>query len=108
MRISEMDMDKATQVMAEITEPVGRICDDEEIVGLIKELDTVKGVSAIQAFGKMLPKFVNVALIKHKSDVYKIIGLLSEKADVGKMKLGEVITVIRENYEDLSGFFTRS
>lgn len=111
MKISEMTNDQAADVLIRIAEPVGNICDDDELVSMLDELSKMNNLGLIRAVGKMLPKFVAYALKKHRADLYEIVGALDGKtaSAVAKMNFAETVNVARESYDEiLRDFFTHS
>lgn len=111
MKISEMTNDQATEAMIQISVAFGNICDDEEMLSVIDELQDMGNTPIIKAIPKVLPKFSMLAFRKHKDDLYDIIGALSQKSrsDVGKMRFGETISFLKDSYDDtLKDFFTSS
>lgn len=114
MKLSEMTNDQACDAIVKLTQPVANITDDPALEPLLKELAGYGGkheVTGLKILSAMIPKVVPLLLKDHKNDLYEIIGVLSgkAKADIGKMKLTETITVIRESIdEDLINFFKSS
>lgn len=111
MKISEMTNDQATDAMVRISAAFGFICEDEEMLGLIDEMQNMGNTPIINAIPKILPKFASLAFRKHKDSLYEIIGALCQKTkkDVGKMNFKETIALVKESYDDiLKDFFTSS
>lgn len=111
MKISEMTNDRAAECLIKIAEPIGRICDDEELVGILETLQQSQGVSVVRTIGRLLPRLVVYALAHHKDDFYAIIAAL-EGIPEGKMHdmpLTETVRIVRDSYDDvLKNFFTQS
>lgn len=111
MRISEMTNDQATDAMVRISAALGSICEDEEMLGVIDDLQNLGNMPIINAIPRVLPKFASLAFRKHKDSLYEIIGALCQKSrkDVGKMNFKETIALIRDSYDEvLRDFFTSS
>lgn len=111
MKISEMTNDQAAEALVRMSGPVGRICDDEEMVTMLDQISKMKDLGLVRAIGQMLPKLTAYALKKHKEDVYEIIGALDDKptAKVAKMPFVETVKLLQDSYDDvLRDFFTRS
>ena len=111
VKISEMTNDQATEAMIRISTAFGFICDDQEMIGLIDDLQNMASTPIIQAIPKILPKFTMLAFGRHKDNLYEIVGALAGKTrkEVGKMNFKETIAFIRESYDDiLKDFFTSS
>ena len=111
MKISEMTNDQATDAMVRISAAFGFICEDEEIMGVIDDLQKLGETPIVAAIPKVLPKFAMLAFRKHRNSLYEIIGALCQKSakEVGKMNFKETISLIRESYDDiLRDFFTSS
>lgn len=111
MKISEMNNDQAAEAMIRLSEPFGRLCDDEKVVDMIHQYQEMNEQPVIQTIGKLLPQIVVYLLKTHKDDLYEIIGALtfSTKAQVSKMNFVETIKTVKESYDEvLSCFFTSS
>lgn len=114
MKISEMTNDQACDAIVRLTTPVANITDDPKLEPMLKELannESKSGVSNLKLISSMLPKFVPLMLKDHKADLYEIISILSgkAKAEIGKMKLTETISILKESIdEDLISFFRSS
>jgi len=109
MKISEMTNDQATEAMVRISAAFGFLCEDEEMVGMIDELQKLGSTPIVQAIPKVLPKFASLAFRKHKNSLYEIIGALCMKSakEVGKMNFKQTIELVKESYDDiLRDFFT--
>lgn len=114
MKISEMNCNQATEAMIRISGPISNICDDEEMLSLLDEINGMKekqDTPVIKLIGKLVPKFVTFGLAKHRNDIYEIVGaLLGESAAaVGKLNFAETVNAVRDSYDEvLASFFTRS
>lgn len=111
MKISEMTNDQATEAMVRLSAAFGFICEDEEILSVIDDLQNLGSMPLVKAIPKVLPKFCSLAFRKHKDSLYEIIGALCQKSkkDVGKMNFKETISLVKESYDDiLRDFFTSS
>lgn len=111
MKISEMTNDQAAKALIRMSEPVSRICDDEELIAMFTEFKNMESIGLVRAVGRILPKFTLYALERHKNDFYEVIGALSDKsaAAVAKMNFPETVKLVRDSYDDiLRDFFTRS
>lgn len=115
MKISEMTCDQATVAMIRISGPISAICDDEEALGLIDEIQKMSkknpDMHPVRQIAKFLPKIVTFGLAKHKADLYEIVGALTETpvGQVGKMNFMQMLNAVKDSYDDvLAGFFTRS
>ena len=111
MKISEMNNDQATDAMVRISAAFGFICEDEEMLKMIDELQNLGDTPIIQALPRILPKFASLAFRKHRDSLYEIIGALCQKnkKEVGKMNFKETIALMKESYDDvIKDFFTSS
>ena len=111
MKISEMSNDQATDAMVRISAALGFICEDEEMLSVIDDLQKLGSTPILVAIPKVLPKFASLAFRKHRDDLYEIIGALCSKnrKDVGKMSFKETISLIKDSYDEILGdFFTSS
>lgn len=112
MKLSEMTNEQATEAMLRLTGPIKNLCEDSDIVQFI---DTVKSVDDNTPFymlmGKMIPELVRLAFIKHKNDVYEVVGalLMVPAGEVADMKFGATVKELQDSYDDmLTSFFSRS
>jgi len=112
MKISEMTNDQATEAMIRLSGPISNVCDDKELLALIDKIQGMEGkTSVLEAFGKILPQLVALALKKHKEDLYEIVGalLVIPTAKVGEMNFAETVKAVKDSYDSiLAGFFTDS
>ena len=115
MKISDMTNDQATEAMIRLCGPFSNICDDEEALKIIDEINGASkkdpNMHPIRQWAAFLPKLVTFALQKHKNDLYEIIGALTMQsaAKVGRMNFKETLKIIKDSYDDiLASFFTQS
>ena len=112
MKISEMNNEQAAEAILRLSVPFGHICDDEEMIGLIKKYQEMsKGEPTIKVFGKIIPELAMYAFKTHKNDLFEIVGALTHQtqAQVAKMNFALTIKVIRDSYDEvLKDFFTSS
>lgn len=115
MKISEMNCDQATEAMIRISGPISNIVDDDDALALIDEIQKLAkddpNMHPVRQIAKFLPKIVTFGLKKHKTDLYEIVGALTDTpvGKVGAMNFGQIYQEVKESYDDvLAGFFTRS
>jgi len=111
MKISEMTNDQATDAMVRISAAFGFLCEDDEMMSLIDDLQNLGNMPIVKAIPKILPKFSSLAFRKHKNSLYEIVGALCQKSakEVGKMNFKATIDLVKESYDDiLRDFFTSS
>lgn len=110
MNISEMDLDQASEAMLRISNAISFILEDEEVTTLLDDISESEKTSIMKWIPKYVPRIANVALKRHRENLYEIIGALSQKdrKQVGKIPFGEAVGLIRENWETLAGFFSSS
>lgn len=110
MTINEMDLDQASEAMLRISNVLGFILEDEEVTKLLDDIGASESTSPMKWIPKYLPRIANVALRRHKEDLYEIIGALSQQdiKQVGKMNFIDAVGLIRENWEVLTSFFQSS
>jgi len=109
MKISEMSNEQAAQALIDLTEPISRICDDQQLEELLEKYRTLKEESMFKTIGQLLPRIISYAIKDHKDDIYKIVSVLIGKpiSEVAEMKLFDTIKVVRESYDEvLVSFFT--
>lgn len=111
MKISEMTNDQATEALIRIAVPLSNICEDDEIVDIFNRMGNVDDIPLVKAIGQVVPDVIRYCLMKHKEDLYEVIGALTfqTKENVGKMNFIETVKVVKDSYDEtLSSFFTRS
>lgn len=112
MKISEMTNEQAADALVRIAAPIGNLCDDEQITGMIQEYKAMEETPMIKVIGKFLPQIASVALKTHRDDLFEIVGGLTmqTKEKAAKMKVLETVKVIREalNDEAFTDFFPSS
>ena len=111
MKISEMTNDMAAQALIRLSEPISNICDDDDMLKLLDEVQGMKDEIAIRAIAKLIPKFVAFGIVKHKKDLYEIVGalMMEPTSKVGGMNFVQTIQALEDSYDDvLASFFTRS
>ena len=107
MNINEMDLDQASDAMLRISNVIGFVLEDKEVTDLLDEIGQSDSESIMAWIPKYLPKIAQIVLRKHRDSMYEIISALSgeSKQQVGKMNFGQVVALLRENWETLTGFF---
>lgn len=111
MKISEMTNEQAAEAIIRLADPIGNLCDDEDIANIFNEVNNLKEVPLVQSIGRMLPKFILYGFKKHLDDLYEIVGALTMQptSKVAKMNFVETVQVVKDSYDEvLAGFFTRS
>lgn len=110
MNINQMDLDQASEAMLRISNVLGFILEDEEVTKLLDDIGASESTSYMEWIPKYLPRIANVALRRHKEDLYEVIGALSQqdRKQVGKMNFIDAVALIRENWEVLNSFFPSS
>lgn len=111
MKISEMNVNQATETMIRIADPISNICDDAEMLALLDEITQSQNLPLVKMIAKVLPKVTTIALKNHKDDLYEIISalMLMTKEQVGEMNFAEMLKAMRDSVDDvLTGFFTPS
>ena len=108
MKISEMTADQAADALLRLSEPVSNILDDEEVEPLLKEIAGSEKRPPIKTIASLLPRVVPLALKKHRTDLYEVVGVLAQKPteEVGSMTVLQIMTVLRNSVDkDLQDFF---
>lgn len=111
MKISEMTNDQATEALIRLAGPLENICDDEELIESLDKLAGMNHEPTIRVIGKMIPMIARVGFMKHKQDLYEIVGALTmtTTADVGKMNFKDTLLALQDSYDGiLRDFFTSS
>lgn len=112
MKISEMTNEQATEAMLRLTGPIKNLCDDSDIAQFFDIVKSVDDSTPLyMTLGKMIPEFARLAFVKHRNDMYEIIGalLMVPAGDVAHMKFGETVKALQDSYDDiLTSFFSRS
>lgn len=108
MKISEMEMNKAADVMVRLSGSLGNVLNDEAISKLITDTGFAGKNNPAKGYAMVLTKLVPACLKDHRSDLFDIVAALDEKTpeEVGHMKVGEVIAILRESVDkELLDFF---
>lgn len=107
MNINDMSMDQASEAMLRISNVIGFILQDAEVTGLLEDVSKSNSGSLMKWIPEYLPRIAKVALDRHRESMYEIISALSgtPKKAVGKMKFGDVVALLKENWETITGFF---
>lgn len=108
MKISEMTNDQACEAMIRLTGAFSTVCEDDEMMKLLDELN---GKTITDAIKGVIPRFVAFALNKHKAELYEIVGalMMEPSGNVGKMNFMETVSVIRDSVDEvLTSFFPSS
>lgn len=112
MKISDMNNEQAATAILRLSVPFGNICDDEEMIGLIKKYQEMSNDSpVIKVVGKVLPELAMYAFKTHRNDLFEIVGALTNQtqAQVAKMNFVTTIKILRDSYDEvLKDFFTSS
>lgn len=108
MKISEMNNNQACEAMIQLTDGFSGICEDAEMMNLFNGLE---GKTWVEALKGVIPKFVALALSKHKDDLYKMVAALNcvPIASVGEMNFFETVKSIKDSIDEVFvSFFTSS
>lgn len=108
MKISQMTTDQAADVLVRITQPVANIIDDPEVEPLIKKIAESRNLPTTKILSTFLPPVTALALKKHKTDLYEVVGALGQipANKVGKLPVIQVMNIIKESVDqDLIDFF---
>lgn len=106
MRLSELNTDKVTDVLCEITPYVANIVTDDELLTELKRAikpGEAKTKAELLALGaKKITTIVPIVLKKRKEDVFGIIGALNEKSaqEIGEQNFIITMKQIRELIKD--------
>lgn len=116
MKLSELSTDKALDVLCELTPYISNIASDDAVVGTVgKIVDTGKdinlygkGLMLVERMGEIVP----VLLKTHRSDVYGILSVMSERPaeEIAAQPIRNTIRQVRELFQDpeLLSFFRSS
>ena len=103
-----MTTDQAADALVRIAEPAANIMHDEDTLGVLEKLATSNDKAPLKFIADNIVPVATVLLKTHRSDVYEVIAALSGKkiAEIGKQKLTETITDIKECWDgELMDFF---
>lgn len=109
MKISEMNNEQAADALIRLSVPFGNLCEDEKIVEIIKKFQGISDQPMIQTMGKIIPEIAMFAFKEHKSDLYEIVGALTNQSvdKVAKMNFVKTVNILKDSYDDtLRDFFT--
>ena len=113
MKLSELNTDRATDVLCEIAPYAMNIMSDEELMVELKTAVDFKQATTfaeqIALVGGKISKIVPILLKKRKSDVFGILGALNEKTpeEIAKQNILKTMLQIKDISKDkeLLGFF---
>ena len=110
MTFREMDNDKASEAMVRISAALSFICEDEEVIKMLNDINDEENMTMLVGVTKYMPKLTALAFRRHKDDLYEIVGALSQKdkKQVGKMNFIETVKLLQENWDVLMDFFPSS
>ena len=106
-----MDNDQACDCMVRMAQPIANIADDPEMKPMLEDLASRKGESTLEIISDMLPKIVQMAMKRHRTDLYEIVGALTSKeaSEVGKLQFVWTLRELRNSIDqDLIDFFKSS
>lgn len=114
MKISEFSTDKAANVLCEVSVYALNICEDEQLIGMIRE--KIEGAETqaelYTATIKKLSSLIPLLLDKHKQDVYGILATIYESniETIAQQNILITMRQIKEIFQDkdLMDFFTSS
>lgn len=113
MKISELNTDRALDVLCELTPYISNIASDEDMVAavgkIVKPADDTNvygaGLMLVERIGEIIPALFR----NHRSDVYGILSVLNDKstADIAAQPVLETIQQVRAAFQDgdLLSFF---
>lgn len=110
MKLSELSNDQAAEIMIRLSGPLGAICDDEDAVKMVDEYKKRYRMPMFYSVGKLIPQLVGHLMKKHKSDLYEIISILTERKpdEVGQMNFAQTIQALRDSYDETLAVFMKS
>lgn len=110
MKLSEMTTEQGVQAMTKLAGPVGNITSDEEFFQMLQDFASKAGdTSPISLIDEVCKRLIPVALVKHKADVYAIIGALTGKTakEIAAQKLTTTIAEVKSSFDkEFLDFFT--
>lgn len=106
MKLSQMNTDKAFDVIADITPVIGKITKDEAFQKIIKKSEGQrKSLQGVDLFLNGIPIFLK----KYKEDTYYILSKLTDQSveEIGKQNFFKTAKQIKDlvQDEDLMAFF---
>lgn len=113
MKISELNTDRALDVLCEVTPHINNIATDEAIVSAVGEIvkiedDTNKYGLLLIGLGR-ISQIVPMLLKTHRPDVYGILSTINEKdvSEIAAQPIADTVRQAREVFQDpeLLSFF---
>ena len=111
MKLSQMTLDQSCDCLVKITPCLSNIIEDENVKNLMEDWAKMQKEPLYKTIGKLLPQVTTLAAVKHRKDLYAIVGAITLKPEkeVGKMTLVQVMKELKESIdEDFIGFFRSS
>lgn len=110
MKFSELNTDKALDILCELAPSVANIVEDEKIINGLRALipekwdkeDNTDGLSTVTHMAGGLVKLAPILLKLHREDVYSILSVLNEKpiSEIANQSLTETRRQVQENLQD--------
>ena len=116
MRLSELNTDRALDVMCELTPYINNITSDPDVVGTIGKVIKTEGqinkYGLFMMFTSRIAEVMPALLKTHRPDVYGILSILNEKSadEIAAQPALETMRQLREVFQDkeLLTFFKSS
>ena len=99
MKLSELEFDRAADVMAKLSGSIGKILDDDKVVKLMPEIINQGQKNATKGYALIFSKLIPACLVSHKADLFDVLAVLDDKTteEVAKFKLADIRRVIEES-----------
>lgn len=110
MKISEMSMNRAADTMIRLSGSLGNILNDEQIEKLFTDTGFAGKANPLKGYAMFLTQLVPACLRTHRNDLFDVVAALDEKTpeEVGNLKVGDVIKILRESVDKELLDFLRS
>lgn len=111
MKLSEMTVDQAADVLVRIADPAAAIMNDPKLDTLINALTEMKKPTELQQLSYLMFKVLPFMLGNHRAEAYTIIAALTGKTEqeIASESIKELAVDIRSSYDqELLDFFRSS
>ena len=113
MKLSEMTTDQLADALIDLSEPVGRICQDDQVIGFLKKYaaPVQRNAPALKLIGDAAAGLCPVLLKDHRYDLYQVLSVLTGKTaqEIASQRGAQTIADVRACWDrELTDFFSSS
>lgn len=113
MRLSEMTTDQLADALVELSAPVGRICQDDKVIELLRRYTAPEQRKApmLKAIGDVAAALCPALLKDHRHDLYLVLSVMTGKSvqEIASQRGVQTIADVRNCWDrELTDFFSLS